>query len=347
MPLNWDALAPLAGLASGNSVGEQFANMNNIRAAQQPLIAQRAQENKTLAYLDQYHKDIAAQVRAGMPMQNALQMVAKAQEPKKPNLLSAGNGFFYNADTGQYISPPSNFEGVDGGTSYGKQPIWFKDKDGNLRLGVPGDDGTLKMLDTTGFEPLPGIKTVDDGTGTTIIDSRTAAPVSRVEKDVAGQKEQSIVGEEIGKVKAALPSARQTAKFVSEQIDALIKDPALPQALGPLESKLPTMFATTANVESRMNLIEGQAFLQAREMLRGGGQITDFEGRKAEEAMARLKNRNLDPKDYIEALGEFKTAVQDGLAKLEAMGAGNLDYNPNAATPSGNVDDLVNKYRSK
>lgn len=91
--LNW---AALSGLASGNNVGEQFANVNNIMAAQQPGIEQKATENKTLAYLNQFHPEIAAQVTAGMPMQNALQMVAQAQQPKTPNLS------FQKLDDGTY-----------------------------------------------------------------------------------------------------------------------------------------------------------------------------------------------------------------------------------------------------
>lgn len=91
--LNW---AALSGLASGNSVGEQFGNVNNIIAAQQPGVEAKAAENKTLAYLNQFHPEIAAQVTAGMPMQNALQMVAQAQQPQKPNLS------FQKLDDGTY-----------------------------------------------------------------------------------------------------------------------------------------------------------------------------------------------------------------------------------------------------
>jgi hypothetical protein len=96
---NWQALA---GLASGNSVGEQFANVNNIMAAQQPLIQQKATENKTLAYLNQYHPEIAAQVQAGMPMQNALQMVAQAQQPRTAEFKQLDDGTYGSWDGSKF-----------------------------------------------------------------------------------------------------------------------------------------------------------------------------------------------------------------------------------------------------
>lgn len=101
--LNW---AALSGLASGNSVGEQFGNVNNIIAAQQPGVEAKAAENKTLAYLNQFHPEIAAQVTAGMPMQNALQMVAQAQQPKTPEFKTVGDAL-YNVQSGEWITPPA------------------------------------------------------------------------------------------------------------------------------------------------------------------------------------------------------------------------------------------------
>jgi hypothetical protein len=99
--MNWQALS---GLASGNTVGEQFGNVNNILASQQPILQQKQVENKTLAYLNQFHPEIAAQVQAGMPMQNALQMVAQAQQPKQADFKVLPDGT-YGAWDGQKFNP--------------------------------------------------------------------------------------------------------------------------------------------------------------------------------------------------------------------------------------------------
>jgi len=121
---------------------------------------------------------------------------------------------------------------------------------------------------------------------------------------------------------------------VADEIKQIIEDPALEQALGPVESRLPTMREATARVESRIDKLAGQSFLQAREMLRGGGQITDFEGQRAEAAMARL-NRAQSVADFKAALNEFNDAVAEGIRKLEAA-AGGQDYDPSAINQGAN-----------
>jgi hypothetical protein len=98
---NW---AALAGLASGNTVGEQLAGANNIIASQQPEMAQQAQMNKTLAYLQQAHPELAAQVSAGMPVSEAWQQVVQAQQPKKMEFKELADGT-YGAWDGQQFNP--------------------------------------------------------------------------------------------------------------------------------------------------------------------------------------------------------------------------------------------------
>jgi hypothetical protein len=67
-----------------------------------------------------------------------------------------------------------------------------------------------------------------------------------------------------------------------------------------------------------MDQIQGGAFLEARGLLKGGGAITDYEGKKAEEAYSRL-NAAQTPEDYKAALDDFNYYVQQGLQKLQAQ----------------------------
>jgi len=263
---------------------------------------------------------------------------------KKRNLISTKNGI-YDADTKEWIAPPEGMTTEDS-AKYGLQPVWFKDKDGKYKLGVPGTDASFKILPTPAdMEPLPGVNNIDQGTTTGVQDKKTGDIIKSLPKDVAGKIEQETIGKEIGAIKAALPSARTTARIVSDQIQQIKDDKSLPDALGSIDSNLPTLFPGTARVESRIEMLTGQSFLQAREMLRGGGQITDYEGQRAEKAMARL-NRSQSPEDFKAALDEFNSAVQDGLKKLEAVAAGNMDYGKQPAD-NPNVESLVEKYRTK
>jgi hypothetical protein len=104
------------------------------------------------------------------------------------------------------------------------------------------------------------------------------------------------------------------------QIDALLFDPALGKALG-IEGFLRTPFAQlgldteTARVKSRIDQIKGGAFLQAFESLKGGGQITELEGQKAEAAQSRL-NTAQSEEDFRDALNEFRFYIDQGVRRL-------------------------------
>ena len=93
-----------------------------------------------------------------------------------------------------------------------------------------------------------------------------------------------------------------------------------------------------AEAQALINQAGGQAFLQAFESLKGGGQITQIEGQRATDAITRLGNQNLSPEDARAAINEL-IAIADGAKKraqaqssgtYEAPGSGGqrLKYNP-------------------
>ena len=52
------------------------------------------------------------------------------------------------------------------------------------------------------------------------------------------------------------------------------------------------------------------------ERLKGGGVITEIEGQKATQALARMKESQ-STEQFIESLNQFKTILQDGLRRTE------------------------------
>lgn len=74
-------------------------------------------------------------------------------------------------------------------------------------------------------------------------------------------------------------------------------------------------------------------------MLRNGGQITEVEGVKAENAMARLRAAQNET-DYRSALQDFRDAVETGLAKLEARSKATTAP-ASLASPSMNDDEYL------
>jgi hypothetical protein len=120
---------------------------------------------------------------------------------------------------------------------------------------------------------------------------------------------------------AAQKRAASTA-VATGQVDALLFDPALDKALG-IEGILRAPIADlgldpeTARVRARIDQLKGGAFLQAFESLKGGGQITELEGKKAEDAIGRFKTAQ-DPNDFRDALKEYRFYLDIGARR--AMG---------------------------
>lgn len=102
-----------------------------------------------------------------------------------------------------------------------------------------------------------------------------------------------------GKMQPSAPSA------MISTIDGILNDPALDTATG-IYSPLQAVPGTPQRrFGARANQLEGQAFLQAFESLKGGGQITEIEGQKATQAIGRLDTAQ-SADDYRAALTELR-----------------------------------------
>jgi hypothetical protein len=179
----------------------------------------------------------------------------------------------------------------------GLQPIWLRGKDGKPALGQLRKDGTIvRSAMPEGFEPVaPYDLNFDKASGTA-------------------------AGQGAGNAAAALPAATQMAETINKQVNDLKGDPYLPSMLGPVNSRLPNLTTDSARVEGKIAQLQGDAFLSARNALRGGGAITDYEGQKAEQALTRMSQaQSVD--DFNKALDEFNQHVQRGLAILQQQAA--------------------------
>ena len=119
---------------------------------------------------------------------------------------------------------------------------------------------------------------------------------------------------------AALPGAIAQTERLIASIDAVEKDPQLNKVIGPIDANTPTILPASKRVESRLNEIEKQSFMQAFESLKGAGAITEQEGKAAQQSLNRLAARDVSEADYRKALAEFKANVKTMLdtAKVKA-----------------------------
>lgn len=99
--------------------------------------------------------------------------------------------------------------------------------------------------------------------------------------------------------------------------------PGVDTVIGPIAGRVAPTFPITSaqrKYQPYINQIKGQAFLQAFDQLKGGGAITEVEGQKATQAMARLEQYQ-DPKDYAQALKDLRDIMAKGIERAKQRSA--------------------------
>jgi hypothetical protein len=165
----------------------------------------------------------------------------------------------------------------------------------------------------------------------------------------AANEATGVKAKDVATADASIANAGQALK----DIDDVMTHPELKRRAG---STGPSYLAgkiagkATYGLESQVNQIKGEAFLNAFNMLRGGGAITDAEGKKATAAINRM-DLNLSYKDFTKAAADAKEILQNGMKRAQELKAkgtwGGEPSAPAAGAPAAgapSVDDLLKKY---
>jgi hypothetical protein len=134
----------------------------------------------------------------------------------------------------------------------------------------------------------------------------------------------SAVGAEDGRMSPSDPQA------MIDSIDGILNDPALDRSTGLFSAMQNIPGTDQYRFGTRARQLEGQAFLQAFESLKGAGQITEVEGTKATQAVGRMDTA-LQADDYREALNDLRSI----LTTAQARGAAMQSPSGNATAPAG------------
>jgi hypothetical protein len=189
-------------------------------------------------------------------------------------------------------------------------------------MGVIGKDGTLKRIDSEGFQPLGPYDTNALKAAGTAFGKGTGG----AQFDAPGAK---LIADQTIK---ALDDIRAEKKGMEEQFGNIL---GVPQQMTPAWPK-----SDKAKFQVAVQRGTDRAFLEAREMLRGGGQITDFESRKAETAITSMQiaMEKGDQAQFEKALDDFEQAVKDGVSKLESQAGAMPGYGGSSGStgPEGN-----------
>jgi hypothetical protein len=203
------------------------------------------------------------------------------------------------------------------------------------------------------IEYLPAVGAIEAQNAGLAESARTAAELSYApqQAQAAGMKEEATQNAQArAELTQLLPKVQSEAQRTVALIDRALNHPGREAATGASSRFDPRNFlpgTDATNFRVMLEQLKGGTFLQAFQSLKGGGAITETEGRKAEQAIARLDQAQSDD-EFIVALKDLRD-VAEGLPrsiqqKLMATGqaqpvAGNIarpaseaDY---AALPSG------------
>lgn len=149
-------------------------------------------------------------------------------------------------------------------------------------------------------------------TETTTMDGQPVISSSRDQQALFNQSAASASGRAAGTQAEALPTIDANFKVINDTL-ASFDEPAVKaqasRALG-LGGYLPEIPGVNTDFIARAKQLQGQTFLQAYNTLKGGGQITEVEGEKATQSIARL-NRSQTVSEFYNALAEAKKTFGD------------------------------------
>lgn len=231
--------------------------------------------------------------------------------------------------TGRVIADFSNANGSS--KKYGLNPIYGTDKDGKpvmLQAGERGDAVATKLPD--GVTLSTGVDKVDAGTHYVLLDKRTGQAVGTIPKDIAGTKVEEAKGTAQGAALTGMTDALAKSQQTLDAIAGIRNHPG--------RSAWGAQGATAAwpiigngmpgtegrDFVTRVDQLKGQSFLEAFNMLKGGGAISENEGKTATAAIARL-DRAQSKEGFDAALDDLEKVIRGGMERARqraGIGAG-------------------------
>lgn len=128
------------------------------------------------------------------------------------------------------------------------------------------------------------------------------------------------IGKDTADAKVNVAKVEDNASLLRNKVSEVLKHPGREIATG-MSSVLPVVPGTKqADFVNRLDQLQGDAFLQAFETLKGGGQITEVEGQKAQQAINRM-NRGTSKEEFDAAAKDFLSVV-DALEQRTKAKAG-------------------------
>lgn len=214
---------------------------------------------------------------------------------------------------------------------FGKQGAVFQGDDGLFYTIQFGSDGQRRIQPVTQdgrpLRPAKGVTQIGDE----LVDRGTGAPVRNVAPQIVNREAAEERGKVLGKAQGDLPRVIDNASQALATIQQIREHPGKRFGTG-IFGVVPAVPGTPqAAFVDLVNQAKGRAFLEAFNSLKGGGAITEVEGTKATQAIARLE-RARRPEDFDQALADLENIINAGLVRAYKS-AGTVPGNPAPAGP--------------
>lgn len=220
-----------------------------------------------------------------------------AQDPNHPDIATIDDRLEYLV----HIKRPTeieNYEYMDR-LPQDKKPSWFANKRNPTTINQGDQTSVLNPVDPT----------VPSAVYPTNL--KPADKLGYVGQREIVTKRNQMMSERITEAQLSLPQAEDNYKYMADLLDTVHDHKGLEQVIGmpnimTLGGHLPA--SDGADFRPYLKQLQGKQFLEAFESLKGGGQITEVEGNKATDAMARMQTTQSEPA-FRKALREFKEVI--------------------------------------
>lgn len=320
------------GLSKAVQYGAQAAPLDQQAAEQKRIENQLLEErSRTAEYLRSVpggEKFADAIEHGGVSGSEAFKMYYDSLKPgeQKNPYMSAGDGTFFNWQTGDFLTNPNMPQG--GTAERSLTPMYMRDANGNIVVGQIDKAGNITQSNVPqGLTPIDPFAMAGGKAGATV-DAKTAAAA-----------------------RAALPGL-ETAVSIAKKAFSLVRDDTAGRKewfgqAGALPRGIYVQGGSKmANFQTNASQTLAQAFVQARETLKGAGPITDYEGKMATQAYSRAEMalKQGDEQAFLEAVDDMEASIEAGYQKLVAAAQGDPSGGALNRAAGGGVDDILKKY---
>ena len=220
--------------------------------------------------------------------------------------------------------------------------VYLQNPDGSLGARLGGNPQFPFMPGMTDASGVPSAVATSPGMQ---INPRTGirSPLPLTVEQEAERQAQIQVAKDrattLTEARAALPKAEEDANSIISLVTRAMNHPAVPSMVGFPDTGeggpsvmgalgkvgIPWPGSEQAGFQTLMDQILGKTFMEAFAGLKGGGQITEIEGQKAQEAISRIGSMSQSEEAWKQAAQELIDIARKGLERArQAAGMENL-----------------------